>query len=83
MEWKQPRIAMPDNYSMCLRRLVSLEIKMRKLPEFRKSYIEKIQDYITKGYAKKLTTAEINEMRATGDCWFLPHFGTSTINKPK
>jgi len=62
-----------------LNRLQSMEKKMDKNPLFAEKYCEKIDEYVSKGYAHKLTDAELNE-RPTK--WFLPHFAVMNENKP-
>lgn len=79
--WKNSNIQMPNNEDICLRRLVSIELKMEKQPNFRESYCRKIQSYIDKGYAKKLSETEFEAIR--DNYWLLPHFGITTPSKPK
>lgn len=79
--WKNSKVKMPNNEEVCLRRLVSIELKMEKQPNFRDAYRSKIQSYIDKGYARKLNEQEFEEIK--DNYWLLPHFGVTTANKPK
>lgn len=79
--WRFKNIEMPCNYDMCLRRLASIEAKMSKDPEFGLAYRAKIEEYVNKNYARKLSTSEVQAI--SKNIWILPHFGTSTPSKPK
>lgn len=79
--WRRKGVIMPNNYKMCLRRLVSVESKIKKDQNFGKAYQAKIKEYVEKGYARKLTNEEVQ--RISDNMWLLPHFGVSTVNKPK
>lgn len=71
---------LPDSHSMALRRLCSVEAKMRRNADFATAYDEQITGYLAKGYARRLTTAE-----TTARCprtWYLPHFAVTNPNKP-
>jgi hypothetical protein len=57
-----------------------MERKMDRGPEFKKNYEAKIQEYIEKSYARKLTKSEAAEV--TKRTWYLPHFGVWNSNKP-
>lgn len=47
---------------------------------FAEAYRNKIHDYVNKGYARKLTSQEL-EMRKENE-WYLPHFAVVNQNKP-
>lgn len=78
--WKDPNVVLPNSYSMAKNRLLSIEKKMIASPDFKKMYVEKINGYFSKGYARKLTSTEAAE--TTDRTWYLPHFTTSNPNKP-
>lgn len=79
--WRVDNVQMPNNYSMCLRRLTSIELKMKRDAVFEEKYCAKIREYVSKGYARKLSRNEFENIQS--NMWILPHFGTSTLNKPK
>lgn len=78
--WKHDIVDLPDSFGMALRRLSNIEAKMRKNPCFGQDYCNQIDQYISKGYARKLSTAEAASR--TSRTWFLPHFAIQNINKP-
>jgi len=49
-------------------------------PQFAAQYTEKIEDYMKKGYAHKLSDKELTFQH--GKVWYLPHFPVSNVNKP-
>jgi hypothetical protein len=63
-----------------MRRLQCVERRMVQDRNFRQQYCEKIQDYVDKGYARKLSPDEAAVENPR--CWYLPHFGVVNINKP-
>ncbi|XP_045463850.1 uncharacterized protein LOC123673410 [Harmonia axyridis] len=77
--WRNMDVAFPDSKVNALNRLSCMERKMKKDCEFAKQYREKIQDYINKGYARKLELEEITENPRN---WFLPHFAVWNVHKP-
>lgn len=78
--WKRDGIVLPNSYAMALKRLVSVESKMRRDPEYARQYREQIEAYLQKGYARKLTAREAEQQ--SDRTWFLPHFAVQNINKP-
>lgn len=54
---------------------------MDKDEVFAEKYSSKIQEYVNKGYAKKLS--EVESQRITSKTWYLPHFGVINPNKPE
>lgn len=61
---------------MALRRLSSIETKMRRDPVYGRGYQKQINEYVAKGYARKLTTAEA--IQRSDRTWFLPHFAVQS-----
>lgn len=78
--WKQDQIRLPDSYSMALQRLVNVESRMRRNPEYAQQYCAQIQAYLDKGYARMLSPAEA--ARRGDRTWFLPHFAVQSAIKP-
>ncbi|XP_075151925.1 uncharacterized protein LOC142225965 isoform X3 [Haematobia irritans] len=77
--WKEYVPPIPDSYQMALNRLYSVEKKMSKDREFAMQYYDKINDYIKKGYARKLSKQEIEN--GGSRIFYLPHFGVKNPNK--
>ncbi|XP_073827967.1 uncharacterized protein isoform X1 [Musca autumnalis] len=77
--WRKDDYAFKDTYSVALRRLQGIETKMKKDESLAKWYNEKIDEYVSKGYARKLNADEasiVNERT-----WYLPHFVVTNVNK--
>lgn len=78
--WKNEAVNLPNSFSMAVNRFLNIERKMMKDPAYGELYRSTIDDYLKKGYAKKLTAAEIQKPK--GPLWYLPHFGVRNPNKP-
>lgn len=59
-------------------------VNMREVLEeeklLKKSYRQKIRDYVTKGYVRRLTKTEAAQ--TSPHTWYLPHFSVVNPNKP-
>ena len=78
--WKEDNTTMPSSKAAAMTRLLSLERKMVRQPEFARQYSTKLEQYVAKGYAEKLTPElAAHEPPAA---WYLPHFGVTNPNKP-
>lgn len=76
--WRNESILFPDSYGMAKRRLEYLE---NRNPESIPIINETIKDYIKKGYARKLTAAEISQ--GTKKKFYLPIFTVTYPKKPE
>ena len=76
--YKFNNFTFPDSKPQALRRLQIIEKKMDADPKFAEQYCQKIQDYLDKGYARKLDADELVE---TPNTWYLPHFSVVSANK--
>ncbi|XP_055605435.1 uncharacterized protein LOC129753627 [Uranotaenia lowii] len=76
--YKFNHFTFPDSKPQALRRLKVMEKKMDADPEFADQYCNKIEDYLQKGYARKLTGPELLE---TPNTWYLPHFSVCSAKK--
>lgn len=80
MLWCRDDVTLPDSYAMAIRRLITVERKMKNDLTYAQLYCKNIEDYVAKGYARRLTEAEANH---TGPrTWYLPHFGVINAHKP-
>jgi len=77
--WKEDHPVLPNNYQTALKRLTSVERKMDTDPKFAEKYREKISEYLTKGFAKKLQPDELGG----NNIWYLPHFRHINPKKPE
>lgn len=78
--WKYEEKSLPESLLMAKQRSECLLKRLRKDPSLHKTLDEKIQDYLRKGYVRKLSYSEINKHH--GDHWYLPIFPVVNPNKP-
>ncbi|XP_062714222.1 uncharacterized protein LOC134290992 [Aedes albopictus] len=78
--WRYDDIRLPNSRQMALRRYNLLEKRMAKTPELAKALDQKIAEYITKGYIRRLSKEE--EDRPASRVWYLPVFPVFNPNKP-
>ena len=79
--WRDNISIFPDSYQMALQRLESIKKKMSRDDDYAREYRSKIDDYLQKGYARKLSPEDAQiKLDKT---FYLPHFGVKTPNKPK
>lgn len=77
--YRYENIEFPESKTVALRRLHFIEKKMDSDPALSKEYCDKIENYLTKGYARKLPREEMALSKRT---WYLPHFAVYNVNKP-
>ena len=80
MLWREGEVKFPDNRLMGEKRLESTERKLKRDGELAKKYCAIIEDYVDKGYARKLTPEEASS--PTPKQWCLPHYPVRNPNKP-
>ena len=68
--WKENSPLLQNNYEMAFRRLQNTEQRLFKKPDTARAYRDCIEQYISKGYIRKVPVTE--EQPSTK--WFLPHF---------
>lgn len=74
--WKKDNTKLPNNYKTALHRFNIMESD----PQYRDTYLSKIQEYVNKGYATEISEHETKEKNHR--TWYLPHFGVLNKNKP-
>ena len=78
--WKHDNPQLPNNRVIAESRLKSLKRKFQRDQEFEARYRKVVQDYIDRGYARKLSR---DEAEMHGDKTnYLPHHGVTNPNKP-
>lgn len=79
--YKFPERNFPTKESkrLALKRLHLIEKKMDRNEKFANDYIQRIDDYVKKGYAEKLNGDDLKE---TPNTYYLPHFDAYHSNKP-
>ncbi|KAK3747005.1 hypothetical protein QZH41_011961, partial [Actinostola sp. cb2023] len=78
--WKDDSPHLPDNRVIAEARLKSLKRKFQRDQEFEEKYRKVVQDYINRGYARKLSRDEAETKSAKTN--YLPHHGVTNQNKP-
>ena len=68
--WKESKNEIPNNYEMAEKRLQKLNSKLKKSPDVETAYSETIDNYIEKGYLRKVPIEE----EKPENRWYLPHF---------
>ena len=78
--WRSDKVSLPDNYMVALHRLKGMEKKLARQPATAVAYQQTFQEYVDKGYARKLNSEEerVNDQKR----WFLPHHAVTNGNKP-
>ncbi|XP_075152088.1 uncharacterized protein LOC142226096 [Haematobia irritans] len=77
--WRDDSYEYKSTYETALKRLVSLENKMKKDKELADWYNRKMNEYIDKLYVRKLSDEECNKKEDR--TWYLPHFVITNVNK--
>ena len=78
--WRLDSFSLPPNKKMALSRLNCLEKRLGRDDQRRVAYCERIEEYVRKGYARKLEPEEC--MIESERKWFLPHFDVYNPHKP-
>ena len=81
LHWRTDPPDMPNNKQMVERRLRSLKNRLTKDSKLLEKYTATMEDYITKGYAKKIPLNELTP--ASRPVWYLPHHPVMHPNKPE
>lgn len=77
--WKFDDFRLPNSKSTALQRFRCLEAKMKRDPGLAKILYSKIQEYVKKGYIRKLNSSEIQQPKSR--VWYLPIFPVVNPNK--
>ena len=64
--WKERQPVLPNNYDMALRRLENTEKRLKRSPDIADSYSKCIEQYIEKGYVRKIMEHE--KVNQNGTC---------------
>jgi hypothetical protein len=78
--WKEDNIVLPDSKQMALKRLECFERQLKKDHVLRDATKLKINENVSKGFARKLTPDEANII--TSKTWYLPIFVVKNPHKP-
>ena len=79
--WKNEDTHLPNNRTVAEIRLKHLKRRLERDPKLKMKYLAIIDDYVVKGYARKLTK---NEATTKSDkTWYLPHHPVINPRKPE
>ena len=78
--WRHSQVNLPNNYAIAKHRLTTLKRRFLSDPHPKAKYIDVINGYVEKGYARKLTSQELSVN--VGTKWYLPHHPVVNPNKP-
>ena len=79
--WKEGYLnQLPNNLFLAQRRLVSLKRRLLKDKELKLKYVEVVNSYLTKGYARKIPPSSLNDCQEP--IWYLPHHPVTNVHKP-
>src|SRR5277367_3817351 len=81
LPWKSDDLQLVESRLNAEKRLAALEKKLDRDPELSREYCAKIEEYLQKGYTRKLTPRE--KINTAGPVWYLPHVPTYNKNKPE
>jgi len=82
MLWREGEVKFPGNRLMAdEKRRESTERKLKRDEELANKYCAIIEDYVEKGYARKLTPEEASA--PSPKQWLLPHHPVRNPNKPE
>ncbi|XP_062700521.1 uncharacterized protein LOC134284941 isoform X2 [Aedes albopictus] len=78
--WRYDNVRLPDSKPMALRRWECLDRRMQRDDDLAQVLNAKINDYLAKGYIRKLTAEELES--PCNRVWYLPIFPVVNPNKP-
>ena len=78
--WKDEEVMLPNNRPLAEKRLTNLERSWDKDSERAKAYYDRVDTYIAKVYARKLSPTEI-AAKEPKNTWYLPHHAVTNSNK--
>ncbi|UYV84570.1 hypothetical protein LAZ67_X002651, partial [Cordylochernes scorpioides] len=80
LPWRDAERTLPESYQMSLGRLRHTERKLAKDSLLLAAYKAKFDEYLEKGYIRKLDSIEVT--KGSERTWYIPHFGVTNPNKP-
>ncbi len=71
---------MPNNRALVLHRLERLKTRLENNVQYRKDYVDFMNDLISKNYAEKVPEQDLSNNE--GNTWYIPHHGVYHPRKP-
>ncbi|UYV84339.1 hypothetical protein LAZ67_X001892 [Cordylochernes scorpioides] len=78
--WRDAEGTLSESYQIALGRLRHKERKLAKDPLLLAAYKGKFDEYLEKGYIRKLDSIEVT--KGSERTWYISHFGVTNPNKP-
>ena len=79
--WKEDTVTLPNNRSLAISRMISLEKKFGRQPDLKMKYVETINQYIKDGHVTKIDINKRND-NFNNKVNYIPHHAMTNINKP-
>ena len=71
---------LPNNKELALSRLMKLKQRLKSDTQYRKDYVDFMQENIKNGFAEKVPREEVSDK--TRRVWYIPHHGVYHKKKP-
>ena len=82
LPWKYDEPPLPNNKSMAERRLEYLKKRLERDPSLHAKYKETMDEYISKGHAKRIPSSGGKNFSSKRPTWYLPHHPVTHPLKP-
>ena len=79
MLWKEDKVSLPNNKELALKRLASIEKRLKRLPEIKEKYQNGIQTFLNNGWAKIVPSNETTNSLILN---YIPHHFVLHPHKP-
>lgn len=77
---KNTNIELPNNKELALSRLMKLKQRLKSDTQYRKDYVDFMQENIKNGFAEKVPKEEVSDKNKR--VWYIPHHGVYHKKKP-
>lgn len=77
---KNTNIELPNNKELALSRLMKLKQRLKSDTQYRKDYVDFMQENIKNGFAEKVPEEEVSDKNKR--VWYIPHHGVYHKKKP-
>ena len=77
---KNDNVELPNNKELALSRLMKLKQRLKSDTQYRKDYVNFMQENIKNGFAEKVPKEEVSDKNK--HVWYIPHHGVYHNKKP-
>ena len=74
LPWKNNEVTLPSNRKLAVNRISYLKKRFERDPQYFRKYKEKIDEYLSSGYARKVP--DDYQPKYSGRDWYIPHHAT-------